>query len=165
MVVGTASRGNLFVHRKAQQRMHERQRLLREDPGRQQLISCGHGAGLPEPRELGGLAQIGVLENGHRLRNGRDFGPHSLEPAENNAPDRLRAGLLHLGCVRGGRRHLLAGEVRQQLTEQERVAARGSRAGTAELRVRLLVEPLADQLSDTAAAQDGWRQNGVGGAA
>ena len=137
---------HLVVDRVAHERVHEPGgRLRHEDLGAGERRR-GDGRLLERHAgQRGGHALHGDPEDGERLRQGDRLVPEPVQPHQHGARDRPRPDPAHGARLARERPDVLLGERREELAQQQRVAARGLEAGRGERRLRLPAEAVRDQ--------------------
>ena len=99
-------RGEIVIHRGANDRMHELQRQVRlEDLHSRQRVDSRGCRALVQPRERRGMAQLrSGPQHGDGLRQSARRAGQPREPQHDRAPDRAWPQFAHLsGCGRGRR--------------------------------------------------------------
>jgi hypothetical protein len=138
-VAGRALAGKqVLVDRGAHDRMDERRRLRRcEHLGFHKPVHGLSRLAVVEAARLCREPQVRVAEHGECPRERRRRGSEPLEPVEHEAADRRRPHPRDACRGLGRRLDLSLFDRRDQLAQEQRIAARGAVAGAAELVVRL----------------------------
>ena len=161
----TLGRGQLVVDGVADERVHEAERrLVAED------LRAGERRGLSRHLLLGKLGQggdggeVGALaEHGDCARHTHGLFRKPREPDEDGPRNGARADVRHHLDARGVGRDAVGLERREQLAQQQRVAARHAGARGAEALVGVLPEPGAHHRGDGIGAERAGADGARGG--
>ncbi len=140
-------RRNVFIDRRADQRMHERGvRVAAEDLGGQQGGRRHRRVVGPQPGRLGKERQIAGTHDRSSARKPQRVITEAPETHQDGARDRPRSEVGHRGDLIRARRDALHLQGADQLPEQQRIAAGGRMARRRERLVGMLAQPLAHKV-------------------